>query len=177
MPIDAAGPPVAAPAQIGALTCATDAVPDVITPSGVFQVDTGAIFVTQPAEYSVGAAYGQPSCPDQFLVEADLTTRGVVKAWGSWSVVLPGDHCGYHATMTVFGDDGTGWARFDQITYLGVPFTNTDGTPGCNGKVTSRLLASDLDVSTIPANRFLRARVAVVATECDQKIPIDIVLQ
>ncbi len=78
--------------------------------------------------------------------------------------------------MTVFGDDGTGWARFDQLTYAGEPFANTDGRPGCNGKVTSRLIASDLGVSTIPANRFVRARVAVVATECDHKIPIGIEL-
>jgi len=176
MPIDEAGSALAMPAQIGALTCATEALPDVTTQSGGFQVDTGAIFVGQPPEYSVGAAYGQPSCPDQFLVEADLTTRGEVKALGTWSVVLPGDHCGYRATMTVFGDDGTGWARFDQITSVGEPFTKNDGSPGCNGKVTSRLIASDLDVSTIPANRFVRARVAVVATECDQKVPIGIEL-
>jgi|KBSMisStaDraftv2_1062788.scaffolds.fasta_scaffold861531_1 hypothetical protein len=165
------------PAEIGALTCATDAVPDATTQSLAFQVDTGGIFVGQPAEYSVGAAYGQPSCPDQFLVEADLATTAEVKAWGGWSVLLPGDHCAYHVTMTVFGDDGTGWTRFDQITYGGEPFTDNDGKPRCNGKVTSRLVSSDLDVSTIPADRFVRARVAVVATECDHKVPIDIVLQ
>src|SRR5690348_5813336 len=84
MPIYAAGPAPAMPAEIGALTCATDAVPDATTQSLAFQVDTGGIFAGQQAAYAVGAAYGQPSCPDQFLVEADLTTIGEVRAWGGW---------------------------------------------------------------------------------------------
>jgi hypothetical protein len=167
--------------QVGSISCATLAVPDVVTASGSYEVDTGAAFVGQPPQYFVGPMYGQSQCPDQFLAEIDLSPTNAagqdVFMNGLWSVILPGAPCGYQSTMTVWGLDETGWTRFDQINFLGQPWTDANGKPFCQADVVKRAIPTSLGGTSIPPNRFTKARIAAVATDCDHKIPVSINVQ
>ncbi len=176
---DALGPPLVTPsAQLGGMACATDATPDAV-PSLSFQLDTGGNFVGQNPGYEIGGNYGQPSCPDQFLAEFDLVAssyaRRNVFIVGGWSVLTPVVPCGYSATMTVWGFDGSStWFKFDQITFQGQSLGGLDGGTFCQPVATSREIQTDLGGTVIAAGTFARARVAVVASDCGHKLPIDI---
>jgi hypothetical protein len=132
----------------------------------------------QPAAYVVGANYGQPSCPDQFLLEMDLSASNSagsnVFVSGGWSVVTPATPCGYNATITIWGYDGSTWTKFDQLVTQGQSEPIGDGGSGCHHVVTSREIQTTLGGTWIPAGTFMTARVAAVASDCGQKLPVDI---
>jgi len=179
---DAAGPPLVTPAaQLGGLSCATDATPNATLSSIPFQIDTGGNFGGQPASDFVGGDYGQPSCPDQFLVEMDLSasnsTGNAVFLTGEWSVLTPGAPCGYTTTITIWGYDGSNWTRFDQLVTRGQAEPPIDGGAFCHQVVTSREIQTTLGGTWIPAGTFATARMAVVASDCGEKLPVDIVAE
>jgi hypothetical protein len=193
---DAAGPALAAGASgIGAITCATEATP-VLTfaspgwamacgtsPDCGFTPDTG---LRGAMDGLVGTSYGQPSCPDQFLIEAGLEgqkQRSVV-ATGGWSIgaydVSPNVCAGYAATMTLWGFDGS-WSQFDQVVYEGQFMTlagSADGgtttTPDCVTSVVSAQQGEGNAATPVPTDRFTKFRVAIVATSCGRLLPIDL---
>ena len=178
---DAAGPGlVTAADQLGGLACATDATPDATIPSsGVpFNIDTGGNFAGQPAAYFVGGNYGQPSCPDQFLVELDLTASNAagkdVFFTGRWSTLTPATPCGYDMTMTIWGYSGSTWTRFDQLVMKGQSEPPIDGGAFCHEVVTSRQIQTMLGGTWIPAGTFTTARVAGVASDCGQKLAVNL---
>jgi hypothetical protein len=179
---DAAGPAlVATAAQLGGASCATDATPNATTALVPFQLDTGGSFVGQPAAYVVGGDYGQPSCPDQFLLEVDLSASNAagrdVFVTGFWSVLTPPVPCGYSATTTIWGYDGSTWLKFDQVTMQGESDATADGGAICHAAVTSRLIQTELGGTWIHAGTFLTARIGVVASDCGQKLPVDIIVE
>jgi hypothetical protein len=178
---DAAGPaPVTPVAQLGGLACATDATPDATIPSSSipFGIDTGVDFAGQPAAYFVGTNYGQPACPDQFLMEMDLSATNAagsaVFLTGRWSSLIPPTPCGYGITLTIWGYDGATWARFDQLTYQGQSEPLNDGGTACHEVVTSRQIQTNLRGTWIPAGTFTTARVAAVASDCGQKLAVNL---
>lgn len=149
-------------------TCATKATPD-LSAQGGFDVDTGL-----PSSSTVGAGYGQPDCPGQFLVEADLQQQAsngkdfVVSA--GWSSALPAQPCDERATMRVFVYDGTSWQAWDTVAYAG----QAEGTI-CNPGVQSHTNAASmgLGATNVPSARhFQRVRVAASATESGSAVPV-----
>jgi hypothetical protein len=145
----------------GPSSCATAATPD-LTTQAAFDIDTGL------ASSTVGAGYGQPSCPSQYLVEVDLTAgaftgHNTFAVSGFWSSVVDMQSCGLlKATMNVFVFDGSAWRSLDVATYVGVSSAgycipvpqHTD--PGSVG----------LDVTSVPLTMgFQKARIAVTASE------------
>jgi hypothetical protein len=196
---DAAGPALAAGASgASAITCATEATPALTfaspgwaTSCGTssacgFQPDTGLQGATAG---HVGTAYGQPSCPDQFLVEAGLEgqqQRSVVVT-GGWSIgdyAVSADVCaGYAATMTFWGFDGS-WSQFDQVVYQGQASTSlssglggsTTMAPDCVPFVVSAQQGEGNETVPVPTDRFTKFRVAIVATSCGRLLPIDLVV-
>ena len=176
---DAAGPALdTAGPELGGLACATDAMPDATISSIPFQIDTGGSFVGQPAAYVVGGDYGQPSCPDQFLVEMDLSASNAagkaVFVSGGWSVLTPAVPCGYNATITLWGNGGSTWTRFDRLVTQGQSEPIGDGGSICHQGVTSRQIQTSLGGISIPPGTFATARVAVVASDCGGKLPVDV---
>ena len=179
---DAAGPAlVASAAQLGGASCATDATPNATTSLVPFQLDTGGTFVGQPAAYVVGGDYGQPSCPDQFLLEVDLSASNAagrdVFVTGLWSVLTPAAPCGYSATTTIWGYDGSSWTKFDQLTMQGQSDSISDGGSICQPVATSRLIQTPFGGTWIHAGTFLTARIAVLASDCSQKLPVGIIVE
>jgi hypothetical protein len=178
---DAAGPAlVTAAAELGGASCATDATPNATTSSIPTQLDTGGTFIGQPAAYVVGGDYGQPSCVDQFLLEVDLSASNSagrnVFVSGGWSVLTPASPCGYKATITIWGYDGASWSKFDQLAIQGQSEPISDGGSICHAVVTNRQIHTTLGGTWIPAGTFATARVAVMARACEQKLPVDIIV-
>ena len=141
--------------------CATAATPDLVA-QGDFDVDTGL------SSSTVGANYGQPACPGQYLVEVDLTGSAFMgpstfEVSGFWSSVVNMQSCTLlKSTMNVYVFDGSSWQSWDVATYAGV----VQGTycipkpqhtdPGSVG----------LDVTNIPLTKgFQKARIAVNASQ------------
>ncbi len=94
----------------GLLSCTTaSGTPENTT----FEIDTGFT--------PVGSTYGQATCPNQFLVDVDLTKslNGQVSVAAQWSDAVTA--CtGLNATMTVFAlpsGSNAAWQIFDQVTY------------------------------------------------------------
>jgi hypothetical protein len=177
---DAAGPAlVTAADQLGGLACATDATPDATIPSSdiPFAIDTGGNFVGQAAAYFVGANYGQPSCPDQFLMEMDLTASNAagkdVFFSGRWSTLTAATPCGYGMTLTIWGYSGSTWTRFDQLVMKGQSEPLSDGGTLCHEVVITRQIQTPLGGTWIPAGTFTTARVAGVASDCGQKLAVN----
>jgi hypothetical protein len=181
--VDAAGPALGNDsADIGALSCATSATPDVLAssqvcggpngPCDLFVVDTGLA-----PNAAVGTSYGQPGCPDQYLAEADLVASGAAESaifiTGSWSLAVPPLNCAnYAVTLTVWGYDGAAWSLYDRVKFQGQP-PAPGGPPGCQTVVASSLQnEGGGDGSTVWAGRFTKLRVAIVATDCGRLLPV-----
>ncbi len=145
----------------GPSTCATAATPD-LTTQAAFDIDTGL------ASSTVGAGYGQPLCPKQYLVEVDLTAaaftgHSTFSVSGFWSSAVDMQSCGLlQATMNVWVFDGSTWQSWDVASYVGVVSgsycipepQHTD--PGSVG----------FDVTNVPLTKgFQKARIAVNAVE------------
>jgi hypothetical protein len=155
-------------------TCATMATPD-LSVQGGFDVDTGL-----PSSSTVGASYGQPLCPDQFLVEADLTAPAfegfsMMAASGFWSNTLPAQPCDMEATMSTFVLNGARWYSWDVVRYAAqssgaycFPQAQSHTNPNAVG----------IDVAHIPlTSGFSRARIAVNAVEAGSNTPVAVVGQ
>jgi hypothetical protein len=155
----------ASPAPV--MTCATAATPDT-TFNGPGTLDTSA------AGSGAGAGYGQTSCPDQYLVELDLTqamfqSHDVFVA-GVWTPTLAATPCDEHATMDVFVFDGTAWKSWDVVSYAG-----TGDTSGCRARAQSHSnsASSGLDGTKIPAAMsFKKVRFSVRAQQGSAKVPV-----
>jgi hypothetical protein len=147
-------------------TTCTTATPDESV-SAPFEFDTGL----PPS--TVGSSYGTPACPDQFLVDIDLTQSGFagqsVFVAGRWSAALPATPCDEQATMTVFVTaDGTNWKTHDIVPYVG----QMEGSV-CHAVAQSHTDQNSVGLggTIIPASGFLRARVAVSASEGGSLVP------
>jgi hypothetical protein len=126
-----------------------------------FDIDTGFLPST------VGAAYGQTTCPNEYLLDIDL--NGALKGqsfsvFAQWSDALS-PHCtGLNAAMTVFAlPSGTNmaWQIWDQVEYQ-------NAEDSCVASTISHTNAADdgLEGATItPDNGFSQLRVAVNATQ------------
>jgi hypothetical protein len=139
-------------------TCAPGAQPNA-TFNGPFSVDTGV------APSTVGAGYGQASCPDQFLVDIDLTASAFAGhdlfVTGRWSLALPTTPCDEQATMAVYTFDGRAWTTWDVVTYVG---QGSGSICHAQAQTHTDVAAAGLGGASIPASRgFQRARVAVAA--------------
>ena len=145
----------------GPSSCATAATPD-FTTQAAFDIDTGL------GSSTVGAGYGQPLCPSQYLVEVDLTAvafagHNTFSVSGFWSSAVEMQSCSLlKATMNVFVFDGSAWRSWDVATYAGVSSggycipvpQHTD--PGSVG----------FDATSVPLTMgFQTARIAVTASE------------
>jgi hypothetical protein len=145
----------------GPSSCATGATPD-FTAQAAFDVDTGL------ASSTVGASYGQPMCPGQYLVEVDLTAPAFTAhnsftVSGFWSSAVDMRSCSLlRATMNVYVFDGGAWRSWDLASYAGMvsgsycipQAQHTD--PG----------SVSFGVTNVPlTDGFQKARVAVSAVE------------
>jgi hypothetical protein len=149
------------------MTCATEATPD-STFNGPGTLDTSA------AGSSVGAGYGQASCPDQYLVELDVSQAMFqghdVFVAGVWTPTVPASPCDEHATMDVFVFDGTAWKSWDVVSYTGA-----GDASGCRARAQSHSnsASSGLDGTKIPsAMNFQKARFSVGAVQGSAKVPV-----
>jgi hypothetical protein len=136
--------------------------------SDTFDVDTG-----MPPS-TVGANYGQTSCPDQYLADIDLeqALQGkTVFIFGGWSSAIDGQPCEpRRVVMTVFGSNGTTWSAFDQVTFTG----QTQGSV-CQAVVQTHTNSSQQGLSGTrirPADQFQHIRVAVNATLNSTKVAV-----
>jgi hypothetical protein len=152
----------------GPSSCATTATPD-FTAQAAFDVDTGL------APSTVGAVYGQPTCPGQYLVEVDLTAPAFTgpstfSVSGFWSSAVDMQSCSLlRATMNVYVLDGSAWRSWDVAAYAGMVSGNycipqaqhTD--PG----------SVSFGVTNVPLTEgFQKARIAVSAAESDTALPV-----
>ena len=149
------------------MTCATEATPD-STFNGPGTLDTSA------AGSSVGAGYGQASCPDQYLVELDLSQAMFqghdVFVAGVWTPTVPASPCDEHATMDVFVFDGTAWKSWDVVSYRGRA-TPPAVEPGPNHTATLRPPVSTAR-EILSAMNFQEARFSVGAVQGSAKVPV-----
>jgi hypothetical protein len=139
--------------------CSASAAPDA-TFAAPFTIDTGV------APSTIADNYGQPSCPNQLLLEVDLTQAGFLNRGlfvsGRWSTSLPVSPCDERVTMTVTTFDGRAWQPWDVVTYAG----EMQGSI-CHAQVQAHTngSATALGGASIPAMpAFQKARVALVAT-------------
>jgi hypothetical protein len=192
-PVGVVGPVLdAGSSGLGAISCATEAVPDeelkgstwaTDCVSGIacgFQFDTGG---GAPGGANLLTRYGQPACPDQYLVEAGLDglagrTVGIVGGWSlvdATSLVSPRQCQGFQAIMTLFGYDGT-WTQFDQVVYAGEVSQDSSGQIECvSTAASSEQGEAGNVVAPVPTGRFTKFRAALVATDCGRLLPIDVV--
>jgi hypothetical protein len=145
----------------GPSSCATAATPD-FTTQAAFDIDTGL------ASSTVGAGYGQPLCPSQYLVEVDLTAvaftgHSTFSASGFWSSVVDMQSCSLlKATMNVFVFDGSAWRSWDIANYMGV----SAGGYCIPTPQHTDLGSAGYDVTVVPLTMgFQKARIAVTASE------------
>jgi hypothetical protein len=159
-------------AVVPPLSCATTATPDAPEETTDFDIDTGL----PPS--TVGANYGQSSCPSQYLVEVDLTAsafanHSIFEVSGFWSSRADMTSCSLlQATMTVYVLDGTNtWQTWDVATYAGVEslgFCTPEPQHTNSGSV-------GLDVTNIPLTMgFQKARIAVNAVESGTTLAVAI---
>ena len=122
------------------------------------------------------ANYGQPSCPGQYLVEVDLTAaafqgHATLEVSGIWSSALPEQPCDEKSSMSVFVLGGSGaWQTFDEVVYVGQLTQNV-----CEPVVQSRtdVNSGNFGVTSVPlTSGFVRARVAVSASEGTTNVPV-----
>jgi hypothetical protein len=126
-----------------------------------FDIDTGFLPST------VGAAYGQSACPNEYLLDVDL--NGPLKSQSfsisaQWSDSLSPNCTGLNATMTVFAlprGTNTAWQIWDQVGYQ-------NSGDSCAASTISHTNTADdgQEGATItPSNGFSQLRVAVNATQ------------
>jgi hypothetical protein len=134
-------------------------------PNAATQMNLDSSFDVDTGFTSVGANYGQASCPSQYLVGVDLTgsLQGSISVVAQWSdAVTP---CtGLNAAMTVFAlpaGANTAWQVWDQVTY------QNSGT-SCAASTIAHTNSMDngFEGAVIPASSgFSQLRVAVNTTQ------------
>jgi hypothetical protein len=138
--------------------------------SANFDVDTT---LSPPAGGASG--YGQMNCPNQFLVDVDLTQAAFkgkdVFVSGSWTTTLPAMPCNEQAVMTVFATtDGMTWKTWDTVVYAGV----LQGSV-CNAQAQSHTNSGSLNLggTLVPsAQKFTHVRIAINATQSNARVPV-----
>jgi len=154
----------------GPSTCATAATPD-LTAQAAFDIDTGLSAST------VGADYGQLSCPNQYLVEVDLTAaaftgHSAFGVSGFWSSAVDMQSCGLlQATMNVWVFDGSTWQSWDVATYTGA----VSGSYCIPEPQHTDPDSVGFGVTVVPLTKgFQKARIAVNAVEAGTTPPVAI---
>jgi hypothetical protein len=179
-------------AGIGAISCATEAVPDEDLPGSTWATDCpagpgfacGFQFDTEGGALGgpkLLARYGQPACPDQYVVEAGLDGLSgySINIQGGWSfldattLVSPLACAGYQASLTLFGYDET-WTQFEQIEYAGQVSYDSNGEIECVPTAVSSTRGQGNGVTQVPTDRFTKFRAALVATDCGRLLPLDL---
>jgi hypothetical protein len=150
-----------------ALVSCTTATPDVATFTAPFDVDTGL-------SGGVGTNYGNGTCPNQFLVEADLTQPAFqghdFSVVGGWSSTLPATPCNEQATMDVYTFNGSTWQLYDEVVYAPV---SSGGLCIANAVSHTNPGSQGLGGTDVPAaSNFQKVRAAVKATQNGNKVPV-----
>ena len=155
----------------GATSCTT-ATPDEMA-SAPFEFDTG-----EPPLQAIENTYGSDACPQQFLVDIDMTQPGFAGLGlfvaGRWSDALPATPCDETVTMTVFVTaDGTNWQTRDVVQYAGQP----ESGGGCHAQVVSHTDPNSNALggtSLSPSENLQQVRVSIGASEQSTLVAVNV---
>jgi hypothetical protein len=155
----------------GSTSCTT-ATPDEIV-SAPFEFDTG-----DPPLQAIENTYGSDACPQQFLVDIDMTQPGFTGLGlfvaGRWSDALPATPCDETVTMTVFVTaDGTNWQTRDVVQYAGQP----EPGGGCHARAVSHTDPNSNALggtSLSPSENLQHVRVSIGASEQNTLVAVNV---